>query len=155
MLIEPDGGIIAGHGRIMAAQALGIAEVPCMVAEGWSEGRKRAYIIADNKLALNAGWDNDLLKIELQDLEADGFDLTLTGFDVAEMAALWDADIEPITTETGESAGATGKNLALGEYRIPLDDDEFNGLIGFLEDYAESQGTTMGFGSYLLERVTQ
>ena len=66
VLIEPDGGIIAGHGRIMAAQKLGIDEVPCMVAEGWSEGQKRAYIIADNKLALNAGWDMDALKLGFQ-----------------------------------------------------------------------------------------
>ena len=68
VLIEPDGGIIAGHGRVMAAQRLGIAEVPCMVAEGWSEAQKRAYIIADNKLALNAGWDDEMLRAELRSI---------------------------------------------------------------------------------------
>jgi len=90
VLIEPDGGLIAGHGRILAAQKLGIKDVPCMVAEGWTDAQKKAYIIADNKLALNAGWDNDLLKIELQDLGDLDFDLTLTGFDVDEMAVLFD-----------------------------------------------------------------
>ena len=95
VLIEPDGGIIAGHGRIMAAQKLGIAEVPCMVADGWSDAQKRAYIIADNKLALNAGWDDDFLKIEMQELDGLGFSLELTGFDVAEMAALFDEPAEP------------------------------------------------------------
>ena len=89
ILIDPDGGIIAGHGRVMAAQKLGLAEVPCMVAEGWSEAQKRAYVIADNKLALNAGWDMDALKIEMQEIDGLKFDLTLTGFDVGEMAELF------------------------------------------------------------------
>jgi site-specific DNA-methyltransferase (adenine-specific) len=81
VLIDPDGGIIAGHGRIMAAQKLGIAEVPCMVAEGWTEAQRKAYVIADNQLALNAGWDTDLLKVELQELGDLDFDLSLVGFD--------------------------------------------------------------------------
>jgi ParB-like chromosome segregation protein Spo0J len=90
ILIDETGGIIAGHGRIMAAQKLGLEDVPCMTAAGWSEAKRRAYVIADNKLALNAGWDMDTLKIEMQDLDELGFDLTLTGFDVGEMAALFD-----------------------------------------------------------------
>lgn len=100
VLIEPDGGIIAGHGRVMAAQKLGLAEVPCMVAEGWSEAQKRAYVIADNKLALNAGWDMDALKIEMQEIDGLKFDLTLTGFDVGEMAAIFDEpDFAPGTED--------------------------------------------------------
>ena len=90
ILVDEDGNVIAGHGRIMAAQKLGIADVPCMTATGWSEAKRRAYVIADNKLALNAGWDDDVLKLELQDVDALGFDLTLTGFDVAELANLFD-----------------------------------------------------------------
>lgn len=90
VLIEPDGGIIAGHGRVMAAQKLGLDEVPCMVAEGWTDAQRKAYVIADNKLALNAGWDYDALKLELQDLGELKFDLTLTGFDIGEMAAMFD-----------------------------------------------------------------
>ena len=66
-LVDPDGGIIAGHGRSLAAHKLGIAEVPVMIAAGWSEAKKRAYILADNQLALNAGWDTALLGSELQD----------------------------------------------------------------------------------------
>lgn len=88
VLIEPNGGIIAGHGRVMAAQKLGLDEVPCVIAEGWTEAQRRAYIIADNKLALNAGWDDELLKLELQDLGDLDFDLTLTGFDLADIDAL-------------------------------------------------------------------
>ena len=100
VLIEPDGGIIAGHGRIMAAQKLGIAEVPCMVAEGWSEGQKRAYIIADNKLALNAGWDMDALKVEFQEIDDLGFNLELTGFGTDELTVLFDnPDFSPGTED--------------------------------------------------------
>ena len=90
ILVDEDGNVIAGHGRIMAAQKLGIADVPCMTATGWSEAKRRTYVIADNKLALNAGWDDDVLKLELQDVDTLGFDLTLTGFDVAELANLFD-----------------------------------------------------------------
>jgi len=99
VLIEADGGLIAGHGRILAAQKLGIDDVPCMVAEGWSEAQKRAYIIADNKLALNAGWDDDALKIELAELGDLDFDLTLTGFDVGELAGLTATETKGLTDE--------------------------------------------------------
>ena len=92
VLIEADGGLIAGHGRIMAAQKLGIEDVPCMIAEGWSEAQKRAYIIADNKLALNAGWDDDALRIEIAELGDLDFDLSLTGFDDDELQAFEMAD---------------------------------------------------------------
>ena len=100
VLIEPDGGLIAGHGRIMAAQKLGIEDVPCMIAEGWTDAQKKAYIIADNKLALNAGWDDAMLKVELGELDALDFDLSLTGFDVDEMAVLFDEpDFAPGTED--------------------------------------------------------
>jgi DNA modification methylase len=81
-------GIIAGHGRLMAAQKLGLDQVPTIDCSDMTESQKKAYIIADNKLALNAGWDNAMLTIELQDLEDEGFDLTLTGFDDKELDAL-------------------------------------------------------------------
>ena len=98
VLIEPDGGIIAGHGRIMAAQRLGIDEVPCMIAEGWTDAQKRAYVIADNKLTINSAWDMDVLRVEMQELDGLNFDLELTGFDVAEMTALFDEpNFEPGT----------------------------------------------------------
>lgn len=99
VLIEADGGLIAGHGRILAAQKLGIADVPCMVAEGWTEAQKRAYIIADNKLALNAGWDDDMLKIELGELGDLDFDLSLTGFGEDELSALLAEPTEGLTDE--------------------------------------------------------
>lgn len=100
VLIDPGGGLIAGHGRIMAAQKLGIIDVPCMIAEGWTDAQKKAYVIADNKLALNAGWDDDMLKIELGELGDLDFDLSLTGFDTDELNNLLaDEPSEGLTDE--------------------------------------------------------
>lgn len=81
VLIDAEDGIIAGHGRVLAARKLGLAEVPCIRLGHLTEAQRRAYVIADNKLALNAGWDEELLAIELSSLREVGFDLGLTGFD--------------------------------------------------------------------------
>lgn len=81
ILVDEEGTIIAGHGRVLAAQKLGIADLPVMVARGWSDAQRRAYVLADNQIALNAGWNNDLLKLELGELDAAGFDLGTLGFD--------------------------------------------------------------------------
>lgn len=88
VLIDEAGTIIAGHGRIQAAHRLGIKEVPCMTAAGWSDAQRRAYVIADNKLAENAGWDQANLGAELDALSDLGFNLSLTGFNEAEVAGL-------------------------------------------------------------------
>ena len=82
VLIGADNDIIAGHGRVMAARKLGLEQVPCIRLGHLSETQKRAYIIADNKLALNAGWDDELLSLELSDLRSENFDLNLIGFDL-------------------------------------------------------------------------
>lgn len=88
VLLDGDNGIIAGHGRVMAAQKLGETEVPTIELSHMDENQKRAYIIADNKLALNAGWDNEMLALEVADLKDAGYDLGLTGFSLEELAAL-------------------------------------------------------------------
>lgn len=90
VLIDKDGGIIAGHGRVMAAKKLGINEVPCIELSHLTEAQRRAYVIADNKLALNAGWDDEMLRVEFQELQDLGFDVELTGFSIQEMANLFD-----------------------------------------------------------------
>ena len=100
ILIDGESGIIAGHGRLLAARKLGMAEVPVIQLDGMTDTQKRAYIIADNKLALNAGWDDDLLKLELGDLDLEGFDLELTGFTQEEIDAL-----NPDEQEQGEVQG--------------------------------------------------
>lgn len=91
VLADPTGQIIAGHGRVMAARKLGLTEVPVMVADGWTDAQKRAYVLADNKLALNAGWDEELLALELSELQDLGADLGLIGFDDDELAKLMKA----------------------------------------------------------------
>lgn len=84
VLVDEQGGIIAGHGRTLAAQRLQMTEVPVMVAKGWSDAKKRAYVLADNKLALNAGWDKEMLALELDEIGELGFDIELIGFDPSE-----------------------------------------------------------------------
>ena len=81
VLIDAENGIIAGHGRVMAAGKLGLVKVPCIRLAHLTETQKRAYIIADNKLALNAGWDEEMLGLELADLREADFDLDVLGFD--------------------------------------------------------------------------
>ena len=89
VLVDEGGRLIAGHGRVLAAAELGLASVPTMVAAGWSEAQVRAYRIADNKLALNAGWDDDLLRLELGELRGLEVDLGLLGFGTEELEALF------------------------------------------------------------------
>ena len=99
VIVDGKNGIIAGHGRVMAAQNLGLAEVPVIEAAHLTDAQKRAYVIADNRLALDAGWDDAMLKIELQDLDLEGFDLTLTGFDLGELTDLLAEPVEGLTDE--------------------------------------------------------
>jgi ParB-like chromosome segregation protein Spo0J len=90
IITDGKNGIVAGHGRVLAAQKLALKELPCVEAKHLTEAQKRAYVIADNRMALDAGWDADMLKVELQDLGAKDFDLALTGFDIGELTALFD-----------------------------------------------------------------
>jgi len=123
VLVDEQGTIIAGHGRVLAAQSLGISEVPVMVAAGWSEAQRRAYVIADNKLALNAGWDAELLPVELGDLKALGFDLGLTGFGELELGKLLldtesDGDPDQAPGPPAEPISKPGDLWICGEHRV-------------------------------------
>ena len=96
ILVDEFNVIIAGHGRLMAAKKLGLDQVPTITLEGLTEAQRKAYVIADNKLALNAGWDDQALQTELERLQELDFDLALTGFDVDELARMFDdQEIEP------------------------------------------------------------
>ena len=88
VLVDGDNGIVAGHGRVLAARKLALTEVPCIELAHLSDTQRRAYIIADNKLALNAGWDEQLLTLELGELKMAGFNLSATGFGELELNAL-------------------------------------------------------------------
>lgn len=145
VLITEDATIIAGHGRVMAAQRLGLKEVPCIVAKGWTEAQKKAYVIADNKLALNAGWDNELLKVEVEDLQASDFLIDLLGFKDWEIehllnpAAAWQDDVDAIDDldETDEEGSATirvkciaaDKNAVIDLIKNALRDSDMDGTV--------------------------
>ena len=92
VIIDSDYNVIAGHGRIMAAKEEGLKEVPCVLVDYLTESQKKAYILADNRMAMDAGWDEELLRIEIESLQADGFDIGFTGFDENELADLFGTD---------------------------------------------------------------
>lgn len=94
VIIDKDYGVIAGHGRIMAAKEEGIKEVPCVFADHLNEAQKKAYILADNRMALDAGWDEELLRVEIESLEDYGFNVELTGFSPDELSSLFDLGVE-------------------------------------------------------------
>ena len=102
VLIDSNGTIIAGHGRVMAAKKVGLAEVPCLRLQHLSPSQIRAYVIADNKLALNAGWDDEMLKAELLTLQEEGFNTDLTGFSDDELNALLNSEIIEGQTDPDE-----------------------------------------------------
>jgi DNA modification methylase len=123
VLVDEQGTIIAGHGRVLAAQRLGLPEVPVMVASGWSEAKRRAYVIADNKLALNAGWDEELLRLELGELKGLGFDLGLTGFGELELGKLLldeagSGDLDNAPEPPTEPISQPGDLWICGEHRV-------------------------------------
>jgi len=124
ILVDEEGTIIAGHGRTLAARKLGLAEVPVMVARGWSEAQKKAYVIADNQLAMNAGWDTELLAVELKELGELGFELDLIGFDDKALANFLNDETEGLTDADevpeapAEPVSVLGDVWVLGKHRI-------------------------------------
>jgi len=130
ILIDEDNGIIAGHGRVMAAQKLGLQAVPCIRLAHLSDTQRKAYVIADNRLALNAGWDDQMLTVELQELDSESFDLSLLGFEADELNALLNPikETEGLTDEDGvpevpeEPKTKPGDIYKLGRHRLMCGD---------------------------------
>ena len=125
ILVAEDNTILAGHGRLAAALKLGLKKVPCVKENHLTETQKRAYIIADNKLSLNAGWDSELLAVELSELEGADFNLDLLGFDEAELSSIFDADKDvsdddfDVEKELEEPCfSKTGDMWTLGRHRV-------------------------------------
>jgi DNA modification methylase len=124
VLVDGDNGIIAGHGRLLAARKLGMSQAPVIELAGLSEAQKRAYILADNKLALNAGWDDDLLALEFADLASLGADLSLTGFGEDEILALTSlgtpglTDPDEIPPAPAQPVSRPGDVWLLGNHRL-------------------------------------
>ena len=129
ILIDGKNGIIAGHGRFMAARKLGLTLVPTLDGSDLTETQKKAYVIADNKLAMNAGWDTAMLSLELEDLQDNGFNLDLLGFDDKELAALLNPEqVEGLTDEDAvpdipkEPKTKLGDIYILGNHRLMCGD---------------------------------
>lgn len=128
VLVDEAGTIIAGHGRVMAASNLGIEAVPVVVAAGWTEDQKRAYIIADNKIASNADWDKELLALELSDLKSADYDLGITGFNAKELVQYVAVSKDGLTDEDEvpepppEPVSAPGDVWLLGAHRVMCGD---------------------------------
>ena len=129
IIVDGESGIIAGHGRVLAAQKLGLAELPVIEAGHLSDTQRRAYIIADNKLAMNAGWDDEMLRVELDALGVDGFDLELTGFSLDEIADLQIEEVPEGLTDEDAVPEAPDKPLTvegdvwvLGSHRLHCGD---------------------------------
>jgi len=135
LLIDEDHAIIAGHGRLEAARAAGLAEVPTIALTGLSAAQKRALAIADNKLALNAGWDDELLRLELSELGLEGFDLGLTGFGELELAGLFAdmngglTDPDDVPEVQAEAITRPGDVWTLGRHRLVCGDCTLSGTV--------------------------
>ena len=129
ILVDGEKGIIAGHGRLAAARKLGLKEIPVIELKHLSETQKKALILADNKLALNSGWDNEMLALELEELELEGYDLNLTGFDPDEINALKPEVVNPGLTDEDatpevpdEPKTKPGDIYKLGKHRLMCGD---------------------------------
>ncbi|MGI6581887.1 MAG: site-specific DNA-methyltransferase [Erysipelotrichaceae bacterium] len=109
IIIDRDFNVIAGHGRLMAAKEEGISEVPCVFADFLTDAQKKAYILADNRMAMDAGWDEELLKIEMEELQNLGYDLGYTGFDEKELADLFGIDDKEVKDDEFDLTAALEK----------------------------------------------
>ena len=121
VLIDEKGTIIAGHGRVMAAQRLKMENVPCIVLEGLTEAQKKAYVLADNKMALNAGWDDEKLRLELENLRELDFDLSLTGFEPDDIGNL-PKDVDEVPEPPKVAKSKRGDIYRLGEHLLMCGD---------------------------------
>lgn len=153
ILIDSGNNIIAGHGRLMAAIEQELEEIPCLIIDYMTEAQKKAYVIADNRLALDAGWDKDLLKLEMLDLKnIFDFDLKLSGFGIGEIEAILADEIilEPEDVKKEKVAV-----LKFGDIKVPMTDAELNGIISFYEEYMREYENPMGFVAELIRNKAQ
>ena len=123
ILIDDQGGIIAGHGRVLAAKKLGLKELPCVELVGLTESQKKAYVIADNQLALNSGWDLDSLRLEVETLQEMDFNLDLLGFDEKVLDQLLDIDCELPDLPDGDRDPFQQKTFTLHDEQACLIED--------------------------------
>ncbi|HFL9197562.1 TPA: ParB/Srx family N-terminal domain-containing protein, partial [Escherichia coli] len=148
VLIDEKNELIAGHGRLAAAEILEMDKVPAIRLSNLSEKQKKAYRIADNKLALNAGWDMQLLAEEVKELMDDDFDIDLLGFNDAELDEML-SDEQPQEEDDNSSPVVQIKYLAIDKERIPATDMEIALLLDVYRQYHDAHETHEGFVQYL------
>ena len=148
VLIDEKNELIAGHGRLAAAEFLEMDKVPAIRLSNLSEKQKKAYRIADNKLALNAGWDMQLLAEEVKELMDDDFDIDLLGFNDAELDEML-SDEQPQEEDDNSSPVVQIKYLAIDKERIPATDMEIALLLDVYRQYHDAHETHEGFVQYL------
>ena len=148
VLIDEKNELIAGHGRLAAAEILEMDKVPAIRLSNLSEKQKKAYRIADNKLALNAGWDMQLLAEEVKELMDDDFDIDLLGFNDAELDEML-SDEQPQEEDDNSSPVVQIKYLAIDKERIPATDMEIALLLAVYRKYHDAHETHEGFVQYL------
>lgn len=155
VLVDGQGGIIAGHGRVLGARKLDMTEVPVLILDHLTPAQKRAYVIADNKLALNAGWDEEVLKVEIETLLEEDFDVALIGFDERELDTLLAGETLSINSENdGEGgSGVQSQLLIVDKVKIPMTEDEAAAMAALLADYTLERGSFYGFAAWLAERA--
>jgi len=149
VLIDEHGGLIAGHGRILAAESLGLTDaIPTITIAGLSDDEKKALVLADNRIALNAGWDNDMLLMELGDIIESGIELDEMGFNQAELDALLgdkNTDLMDPTDGEGQTQGESQAMLSWGKTKVPLTAEEIAMLERAYADHTAIQGVSYGF----------
>lgn len=152
VLIDEAGEIIAGHGRLAAAEVLDVEDIPTITLAGLTESQKRGYRIADNKLPLNAKWDERLLRTELKDLFDEGFDLSLLAFEEMELDDLLSEEEIPIgfTKDEGNTGAEEMNWLVFCRKRVPMSEDEAIQLQDVFESFIKESGSHFGFVAHLL-----
>lgn len=156
IVVDKDNVVVTGHTRLLASKKIGLEKVPCVVATDLSKAQIKAFRIADNKVSEYATWDNDLLKVELEELEELNFDLDSLSIDFSD----FDLDIEldeideydeELELERGEQKVDSLKYIKFSNYEIPLTDEEFETFNKVLDEYVEETGVLYGFITRLLE----
>ena len=147
ILVRQD-GIIAGHGRLLGARKLKMERVPVIRLDHLTATQAKALVIADNKIALGSSWDNEMLRSEIEGLREEGVDLDMTGFDLDELSALLETDVEQIETDSDDT-GNPPASFEFREWKIEMSHAEANLLERKITEYTEERGTLVGFIGWL------
>lgn len=160
ILIDEERRVIAGHGRLLAAQAEGMESVPCVRVGSLTEAQRRAYILADNRLAEDAGWDEEALRFELDEIAALDFDVSLTGFDVEPGKPIHVREHDREKAGTGQLMDIDESNdntmcaqhvLKIDDQKVIMTDEEATRITAMLDDYVTANGCSFGFVRGLLD----